>query len=29
MPIGMEIGHGPGHIVLEGDLALPSKKGAQ
>ena len=30
MPLGMEVGFGPGHIVLDGDLAPPPpKKGAQ
>ena len=24
MPLGMEVGLGPGHIVLDGDPALPS-----
>ena len=28
MPLGMEIGLGPGHIVLDGDQ-LPPPKGAQ
>jgi len=28
MKLGMEVGLGPGHIVLDGDLA-PSPKGAQ
>jgi len=28
MPLGREVGLGPGHIVLVGDPALP-KKGAQ
>ena len=23
MPLGVEVGLGPGHIVLDGDLALP------
>jgi len=27
MPLGMEVGLGPGHIVLDGDTA-PPKKGA-
>jgi len=27
MPLGMEIGLGPGHIVLDGDTALPPPKG--
>jgi len=28
MPLGMEVGLGPGHIVLDGDSAAPpSKKG--
>ena len=26
MPLGMEVGHGPGHIVLDGDSAPPPKK---
>jgi len=26
MPLGMEIGLGPGHIVLDGDPALPPPK---
>jgi len=26
MPLGMEVGLGPGHIVLHGDPALPSQK---
>ena len=26
MPLGMEVGHGPGHIVLDGDPAPPSSK---
>ena len=25
MPLGMEVGLGPGHIVLDGDPALPAK----
>ena len=31
MPLGIEIGLGPGHIVLDGDTASPppKKKGAQ
>jgi len=29
MPLVMEVGLGPGHIVLHGDPALPPKKGAQ
>jgi len=29
MPLGMEVGIGPGHIVLDGDPALPQRKGAQ
>jgi len=30
IPLGMEVGLGAGHIVLDGDPALPpSKKGAQ
>jgi len=30
MPLGTEVGLGPGHIVLDGDPALPlSRKGAQ
>jgi len=29
MPHGMEVGLGPGHIVLHGDPAPPPKKGAQ
>ena len=28
MPLGTEVGLGPGHIVLDGDPALP-QKGAQ
>ena len=27
MPLGMELGLGPGGIVLDGDLASPRKKG--
>jgi len=27
MPIGMEVGLGPGHIVLDGDPAPPPQKG--
>ena len=27
MPLGMEADLGPGHIVLDGDLAIPSPKG--
>jgi len=27
MPLGMEVGLGPGHIVLDGDPALPNEKG--
>jgi len=27
MPLGMEVGLGPGHIVLDGDPAPPSLKG--
>ena len=27
MPLGMELGLGPGHIALDGDLAVPQKKG--
>ena len=27
MPVGMEVGIGPGHIVLHGDPALPLRKG--
>ena len=27
MPLGMEVGLGPGHIVLDGDPALPPQKG--
>jgi len=27
MPLGMEVGLGPGHIVLDGDQAYPPKKG--
>jgi len=26
MPLHMEVGLGPGHIVLDGDPALPAKK---
>jgi len=29
MPLGMEVGLGSGHIVLNGDPAPPLKKGAQ
>jgi len=29
MPLGMEVGLGPDHIVLDGDLSTPPKKGAQ
>jgi len=29
MPLGMEVGLGPGHIVLEGDPAPPPHIGAQ
>jgi len=29
MLLGMEVGLGPGHIVLHGDPAPPRKKGAQ
>jgi len=29
MKLGMEVGLGPGHIVLDGDPAPPQKKGAQ
>jgi len=29
MPLGMEVGLGPGDIVLDGDPAPPSRKGAQ
>jgi len=29
MPLGMEVGLGPGHIVLDGDPAPPPPKGAQ
>ena len=29
MPLGLEVGLGPGHIVLDGDPAPPQKKGAQ
>jgi len=25
MPLGMEIGFGPGHFMITGDLALPRK----
>jgi len=25
MPLGMEVGRGPGHIALDGDLAPPRK----
>jgi len=28
MPLGMEVGLGPGHIVLHGDPAPPLKKGS-
>jgi len=27
MKLGTEVGHGPGHIVLDGDPALPAQKG--
>jgi len=27
MPLGMEVGLGPGHIVLDGDPALPPPTG--
>ena len=27
MPLGREVGLGPGHIVLDGDPAPPSRKG--
>ena len=29
MPLGMEVGLGPGHIVLDGDPAVPPPKGVQ
>jgi len=29
MPLGMEVGLGPGHIVLDGDHVTPPKKDAQ
>jgi len=29
MPLGIETGLGPGYIVLDGDQAPPTKKGAQ
>jgi len=29
MPLGREVGLGPGDIVLDGDPALPAKRGAQ
>jgi len=29
MPLGMEVGLGPGHIMLDGDPAPLPKKGAQ
>jgi len=29
MPLGTEVGLGPGHIVLDGDPAPPPEKGAQ
>jgi len=29
MPLGVNLGLGPGHIVLDGDPAPPQKKGAQ
>jgi len=29
MKLGMQVGLGPGHIVLDGDPAPPPKKGAQ
>ena len=27
MKLGMQVGHGPGHIVLDGDPPLPHPKG--
>jgi len=29
MKLGMDVGLGPGHIVLDGDPAAPPQKGAQ
>ena len=29
MPLGMEVGLGPGNIVLDGDPASPPQKGVQ
>jgi len=29
MPLGTEVGLGPGHIVLDGDPAPPPRKGAR
>jgi len=29
MPLGMDVGLGPGDFVLDGDAALPPKKGAE
>jgi len=29
MKLGTQVGFGPGHIVLDGDLALPPPKGTQ
>ena len=29
MPLGMEVGLAPGHMVLDGDPAPPPKKGVQ
>jgi len=29
MPLGMEVGLGLGHVVLDGDPATPQKNGAQ
>jgi len=29
MPLGTEVGLGPGHIVLNGDPAPPTQKGAE
>ena len=29
MPLGVEVGLGPGEFVLDGDPAAPRKKGAQ
>jgi len=29
MPLGIEVGLGPGHIVLDGEPATPPRKGAK